>query len=72
MLEALKWEKRVETAYTEFGGWFFDERRWGDLPQGTGLHWPVPYQDLLARQHPVYSTGGGLPGSSAALGTYGW
>jgi hypothetical protein len=72
MFEALKWEKRIETAYTHFAPWFFDMRGWGDLPQGTGLHWAVPYQDLQVRLRPNYSAGGGLPGSSAPLGTYGW
>ena len=72
MFEALKWEKRMEAAYTHFAPWFIDMRGWGDLPQGTGLHWAVPYQDLQVRLHPNYSAGGGLPGSSAALGTYGW
>jgi hypothetical protein len=72
MMEALKYEKRIETAYTHFLDWFYDMRGWGDLPQGTGLHWAVPYQDLQVRLHPNYSAGGGLPGSSAALGTYGW
>jgi hypothetical protein len=36
------------------------------------VHWAVPYADLQVRLHPNYSAGGGLPGSSAALGTYGW
>lgn len=74
MMEAMKWEKRIETAYTHFGGWFFDHRGWGDLPEGTPTHWAPPYEDLLARgyaKEAVYSLGGGLPGS-AAKGTYGW
>lgn len=75
MLEALKWEKRVETAYTGFTQWFFDSRGWGDLPAGTPTYWAPPYQDLQARGRSgaqIYSTGGGsLPGS-AAKGTYGW
>jgi hypothetical protein len=72
MMEAMKYEKRIEEAYTNFADWFIDMRGWGDLPQGTGLHWAVPYQDLQVRGHPNYSAGGGLPGSSAGLGTYGW
>ena len=72
MFEAMKWEKRIEEAYTHFASWYFDMRGWGDLPQGTGLFWAVPYQDLQVRLHANYSTGGGLPGSSAPLGTYGW
>ncbi len=75
MMEAMKYEKRIEEAYTHFIGWFLDMRGWGDLPQGTGLHWPVPYQDLQARNRPlsaIYSTGGGTNPASAAKGTYGW
>jgi len=70
----MKWEKRMETAYTAFGAWYFDSRGWGDLPEGTPVHWAPPYEDLLARgyaKNDVYSVGGGLPGS-AAKGTYGW
>jgi hypothetical protein len=72
MLEALKYEKRIETAYTHFAGWFLDMRGWGDLPQATGLHFAVPYQDLQSRRSPIYSTGGGNNPASAPKGTYGW
>jgi hypothetical protein len=73
MMEAMKWEKRVETAYTHFAPWFFDHRGWGDLAEGTPLHWAPPYQDLQARSKAIYSTGFGTTGgASAALGTYGW
>ncbi|MEO7455577.1 MAG: hypothetical protein ABIY52_04900 [Gemmatimonadaceae bacterium] len=75
MMEAMKYEKRIEEAYTHFIGWFLDMRGWGDLPVNTPLHWPVPYQDLQARNRPlsaIYSTGGGTNPASAAKGTYGW
>jgi hypothetical protein len=72
MMEAMKYEKRIEEMFTNFMDWYLDERGWGDLPQGTGVDWAVPYSDLLARQHPVYSKGGGTLAGSAALGTYGW
>ena len=76
MWEALKWEKRIETAYTHFSAWFLDSRRWGDLVEGTPLYWAVPYTDLLARGRPasaVYSTGvNTTPGSAAGPSTYGW
>jgi hypothetical protein len=71
MMEAMKWEKRMETAYTHFGAWFQDSRGWGDLPAGTGLDFAVPYQDLQVRGHAIYSKGGLNPGA-AAKGTYGW
>jgi SusD/RagB-like outer membrane lipoprotein len=75
MMEAMKYEKRIETAYTHFAAWFFEMRGWGDLPQGTGLHWPVPFGDLQARgrdKSAIYSTGGGSNPASAPKGTYGW
>jgi len=76
--EALKYEKRIETAYTHFAPWFLDGRGWGDLPKDTPLFWPVPYQDLQARGRPIsaiYGTGPGVgtaPGSTAAVSVYGW
>jgi hypothetical protein len=72
MMEALKWEKRLETQYTHFMAWFMDSRGWGDLPQGTPLQWATPYADLQVRNKAVYSLGGGTLPSSAAKGTYGW
>jgi hypothetical protein len=78
MMEAMKYEKRIETAYTHFGAWFIDMRGWGDLPEGTPLFWAVPFQDLQARKTPIadiYGAGvgpGNAPNSAAAKGTYGW
>jgi hypothetical protein len=69
--EALKWEKRMETAFTGYGQWFFDSRGWGDLIEGTALEFPVPFQELAARNRPFYSLGGRLR-SSAPKGTYGF
>jgi hypothetical protein len=78
IMEAMKYEKRIETAYTHFAAWFFDMRGWGDLAEGTPLFWAVPYQDLQARGYQaaaIYSTGNGVgtaPNSFAPKGTYGW
>ena len=69
--EAMKYEKRMETAFTSYGRWYFDGRGWGDLVQGTAIEYPVPYGELNARQKPTYNLGGGGP-SSAAAGTYGF
>ncbi len=49
VFEAMKWEKRVETAFTGYAQWFVDSRGWGDLTRGTTLEWPVPWQELYAR-----------------------
>jgi hypothetical protein len=54
--EAMKWEKRMETAYTHWGAWWIDGRGWGDLPKNTVLEFPTPYQELDTRLLPIYST----------------
>jgi starch-binding outer membrane protein, SusD/RagB family len=78
IMEAMKYEKRIETAYTHFGAWYWDMRGWGDLPADTPLFYAVPYQDLQARGYAIpdlYGAGigaGNAPGSAAVKGTYGW
>ena len=73
IMDAIKWEKRMETAYASWGSWFFDGRGWGDLPEGTALQWPVPWQELAARELPIYTYGGvGNPGSAGPSTTYGY
>jgi hypothetical protein len=78
LFEAMKWEKRIEEAYTHFADWFLDSRGWGDLAEGTPLVWAVPYQDLQARGYKtgdIYGAGPGVgtaPNSTAGKGTYGW
>ena len=67
VFEAMKWEKRIETSFTGYAQWFIDSRGWGDLVQGTALEWPVPYQELFARQGQSYTTS-----SAAAKGTDGF
>lgn len=72
LLEALKWEYRMETAYTGYGNWYFPSRGWGDLPEGTPLHFPVPYQEMDARVAPFRTFLGGVGGIDAAgASTYG-
>jgi hypothetical protein len=67
VLEAMKWEKRVETSFTGHSQWFIDARGWGDLYVDTPLEWPVPYQELFARQMDSYSNE-----RRAGVGTYGF
>jgi hypothetical protein len=72
ILEAMKWEKRMEMAYTSYGAWFFDSRGWGDLPEGTPLNFPVPWGEQDVRLGKPSNVGGvGQPGG-AARGTYGF
>ena len=72
--ETLKWEKRMILFMTVYGGWYFDSRRWGDLPLGTFLSYPVPARELEVRQLPLYTHGGAAaPGNATApVGTYGY
>jgi hypothetical protein len=76
--EAIKYEKRIETAMVAYAPWYLDMRGWGDLPADTPLYWAVPYQDLQARgvaTAAIYGAGigaGNATGSAATKGTYGW
>jgi hypothetical protein len=78
MMEAMKWEKRIETAYTTLGPWYLDGRGWGDLPKDTPLFWATPNEDLLSRGKKnvdLYGVGVGVgdaPNSAAPKSTYGW
>lgn len=67
--EAMKWEKRIETSFTGYAQWYIDGRGWGDLTEGTILEWPVPWEELYARQNlALYTT----DKVRAAKGTYGF
>lgn len=72
LMEAMKYEKRMETAQTHFMAWYLDSRGWGDLPEGTPVDWAPPYQDLQARQTEIYSSGTGMRVAPAGASTYGW
>jgi len=72
LLEAMKYEKRMETQLTGYMQWFLDSRGWGDLVQGTSVHWPVPFQEMDTRNKPFYNMpqAGTLP--ATGVGTYGF
>jgi hypothetical protein len=72
IMEAMKWEKRMETAYTTYGAWYFDSRGWGDLPLGTAVHWPVPNQELDSRLKGLYNLGGVNQPGGATVSNYGY
>ena len=52
--EAMKYEMRMETAWTGYMAWFRAHRRWNDMIEGTPLEWPVPYQEMQARSQAFY------------------
>jgi hypothetical protein len=72
--EMLKWEKRMETAFTglSIAPWYYDGRGWGDLYKGTFLMLGTPCQELQVLQmEPCMNYGGpsgefGSPGSTYA------
>jgi hypothetical protein len=72
LLEAMKYEKRMETQLLGYMQWFLDSRGWGDLITGTSLHWPVPNQEMDTRNLPFYDmpSTGTIPASG--VGTYGF
>jgi hypothetical protein len=72
LLEAMKYEKRMETQLTGYMQWFLDSRGWGDLVRDTALEWPVPFQEMDTRNKPFYNlpSAGTRPG--APVGTYGF
>ena len=72
ILEAMKWEKRLETEMTMAGAWFVDARGWGDLAEGTAVNFPVPFQEMDAREKPAYNLGGVGGVGGAARGIYGF
>ena len=65
--EAMKWEKRMETVFTGYAQWYIDSRGWGDLAEGTTYMYPVPFQEMQARQKEFYNSVWQAP-----LGTYGF
>ncbi|HEU4630022.1 MAG TPA: hypothetical protein VFS08_09745, partial [Gemmatimonadaceae bacterium] len=67
LFEAMKWEKRMETAMTGYAQWFLDSRGWGDLAEGTTYMWPVPFQEMQSREKPFYNSPWQAP-----RGTYGF
>ncbi len=69
--DALKWEYRMETMYTGYGMWYLASRGWGDLPEGTAVSWPVPYQEMDARAQPFYGLGGVGQLGGSGPGNYG-
>jgi hypothetical protein len=78
LLEAIKYEKRMETPFTSYGNFFFDSRGWGDLTAGTPLQFAVPAQELAVRLKRFYTyggeanVGGGPANGTAPVGTYGF
>ena len=72
LFEAMKWEKRMETLFTGYSQWYFDSRGWNDLPVGSPLMYPVPFQEMDARYEAFYNGKVGDPIWQAAGNSYGF
>jgi len=66
LMEAVQYEKRLETWHVSAGVQFYDLRRWGKLVDGTPLHFPIPGAELQVLQEDIYTYGGGGSGSAGA------
>jgi starch-binding outer membrane protein, SusD/RagB family len=74
LLEMLKWEKRLHTAFlgVHANTWYFDGRGWGDLYAGTPLHLPVPCDENDLWGLPCTNVGGVGGPDAAPVSVYGW
>ena len=73
IMEMLKWEYRMETMYVSYIASWYVGRGWGDLAEGTPVHWPVPYQEMDTRRQAFYNMGGlGREGGTVGKGNYGY
>lgn len=70
LLEMLKWEKRMHTAFfgVHANSWYFDGRGWGDLYAGTPLALPLPCLDAELLALPCTTTGG-VGGAATSAGS---
>jgi hypothetical protein len=64
LLDALKYEKRMELFPLLAEVSYFDTRGWGELISGTPIHLPPSGRDLASFGIPIYTFGGGGPGSA--------
>jgi hypothetical protein len=65
LLDALLYERMIETYALDALIAYFDSRGWGRLPAGTFLHLPVPGRELQSSGYEIYSFGGvGGPGAA--------
>ena len=62
--DALRHEWDIEMLGIEGGVAFYNRRGWQALPENTPLHFPVPGRELETIGLPLYTFGGGGPGSA--------
>jgi hypothetical protein len=62
--DALRYEKRIEGAGTDGQVAFFDARGWQALVVNSIIQFPIPARELEVVRKPLYTMGGGGPGSA--------
>lgn len=62
--DAFMYEKRIDLFPYEPAVAFYDARGWGTMISGTPVHFPVHGRELETLGLPVYTIGGGGPGSA--------
>jgi starch-binding outer membrane protein, SusD/RagB family len=58
LLDAIFYERYIETDFVHAHLGFFDRRRRGELRPGTLFHFPVPANELILHKIPFYTFGG--------------
>ena len=62
--DALRYEKRIEGAGVDGQVAFWDARGWNTLTENSFIMFPIPGRELEIQQLPIYTYGGGGPGSA--------
>jgi hypothetical protein len=65
LLTTLLYEKRLAVFQLTAGSVFYDSRGFGALRTGRAIHFAIPGEDLQLLDIPIYSFGGGGPGSAS-------
>jgi len=69
IMDAMLWEKRLESSGIESTINWADWRRFGMLRKGSLISLPIHSRELVALSLPYYTYGGTLPGSVGVSGT---
>lgn len=64
--DALRYEKRIEGLGVDGAVAHWDARGWQALVENTPIHYPIPGNELELMGMPMYTAGGGQPGSAPA------
>jgi hypothetical protein len=62
--DALRYEKRIEGAGVDGQVAYWDARGWNTLAESSFIQFPIPGRELEIQRQPIYTYGGGGPGSA--------